>query len=71
MTCHEWAAGIRRNYTDLTFKVGEKSIVILKDLPVVQCDNCSEYLIEDEVILSMTDAKAELEIISFPASPCI
>ncbi len=66
-------AGMRHLLTDLPFKVGEKSIVILKDLPVIQCGNCSEYLIEDEVmerveaILSMADANAELEIIRYAA----
>jgi hypothetical protein len=53
--------------------VTELSIVILKDLPVLACDRCPEYLIEDAVfsrvdeILDRVDSSAELEIIRFAA----
>ena len=53
--------------------MSEHSIVILKNLPVLQCDNCGEYSIEDlvyrrvEEILGEVDASAELEIIRFAA----
>jgi YgiT-type zinc finger domain-containing protein len=59
--------------TDLPFKVHESSIVIVKSLPVLACDNCPEYLIEDAVmarvdqILARTDRAAELEIVRFAA----
>ena len=36
--------------TDLRFKVTEETIIILKGLPVWQCANCQEYLIEDAVM---------------------
>jgi YgiT-type zinc finger domain-containing protein len=58
---------------DLPFKLNEITIVILKGLPVLQCDNCSEYLLEDlvmgrvEEILQHTDIAAELEIIRYAA----
>lgn len=39
----------RGSITDLPFKVGDRQIVILKDLPVEQCEACSEYLIRDAV----------------------
>ena len=59
--------------TDLPFKVSNKTIVILKGLPVLQCDNCGKYVLEDSVmtrvedILQKADAAAELEIIRFAA----
>jgi len=59
--------------TDLPFKVTERTIVILKRLPVTQCQNCCEYLIEDTVftkvkeLISGADMSAELEIIPFTA----
>lgn len=59
--------------TNLPFKVSERTIVILKELPVVQCGKCSEYLIEDSVfarveqILAGVDPSVELEIIPFAA----
>jgi YgiT-type zinc finger domain-containing protein len=59
--------------TDLPFKVRETSIVILKNLPVLQCPKCPEYLIEDGVlsrideILARVDREAEVEIIRYAA----
>jgi YgiT-type zinc finger domain-containing protein len=59
--------------TNLPFKVNEATIIILKDLPVLQCDNCSEYLLDDPVmerveeILEKVDTAAELEIIKYAA----
>jgi len=47
--------------------------VIVKDLPVLQCENCSEYVLDDSIfarveeLLSRVDALAELEIIRFAA----
>ena len=62
---------MEKNITDLPFKVNDYSIIIIKKLPVVQCKNCGEYLIEDSVmkrtdsILMKMDKKAELEIFSY------
>ena len=73
MRCSVCGAELERTRTDLPFKVRETSIVILKSLPVLQCRNCPEYLIEDEVlsqvdqILAGVDKEAELEIIRYAA----
>ena len=73
MTCHVCGGRLERLITNLPFKVDDSSIVIIKDLPVLQCRNCSEYLIEDAVmeridaILSRVDAVAELEILRYVA----
>lgn len=59
--------------TDLPFKVSERTIVIIKSLPVLQCGNCQEYLIEDvamrkvESILENAGQEAELEVVSYAA----
>jgi YgiT-type zinc finger domain-containing protein len=59
--------------TDLPFKVSDTIMVILKGLPVRQCDKCSEYWLDDlvmdrvEEILQRSDAAAELEIIRYAA----
>ena len=59
--------------TDLPFKVSDKTIVILRNLPVLQCRSCAEYSFEDRVfaeieeILSRIDSSAELEVIRFAA----
>ena len=55
------------------FKVDETTIVIMKGLPVLQCENCSEYLLDDfvmkrmEEILDKVNSSAELEIIRYAA----
>jgi len=73
MKCHVCGSKFKPLITDLPFKVSETTIVILKALPVLQCDNCSEYLLEDAVmsrveeILEGVDAAVELEIIHYAA----
>jgi len=73
MKCTVCGAKLTAAKTDLPFKVSETSIVILKSLPVLQCSNCPEYLIEDGVlrrvddILARVDNEAEVEIIRYAA----
>lgn len=73
MKCRVCGSEMRPAVTDLPFKVSETTIVILKGLPVVQCDGCSEYLLEDRVlkrveeILEKVDTGAELEVIKYAA----
>ena len=73
MKCRVCGSELRRVTTDLPFKVNESGIVILKNLPVLQCGTCSEYLIEDQVfareedILQNVDSAAELEVIRYAA----
>ena len=73
MKCRVCGGPLRTSTTDLPFKVSQRTIVILKDLPVEQCEVCSEYLIADgvfarvEALLSGVDRSVELEIIPFAA----
>ena len=73
MKCRVCGSRLQPTKTDLPFKVTEHTIVVLKQLPVAQCERCSEYLIEDavfarvEVLLSKVNTSAELEIIPFAA----
>ena len=73
MKCGVCGSEMGSMVTDLPFKVSETSIVILKDLPVLQCNNCSEYLLDDPVmarveeILDKVDTAAELEVIRYAA----
>ena len=65
MTCEVCGNRLRPKHGDLPFKVGERTIVIIKDLPVLQCENCANYLLEDgvvgrvDVILASVDNAAE------------
>ena len=73
MKCHICGSRLQTLITDLPFKISDTTIVILKGLPVLQCENCSEYLLDDpimgrvEEILDRVDAAAELEIIRYAA----
>jgi YgiT-type zinc finger domain-containing protein len=73
MKCGVCGDQLRPVHSDLPFKVSEQTIVILKDLPVLQCQNCAQYLLEDRVlsrvdaILARIDSAAELEIIRYAA----
>lgn len=71
MICHNCGTKLEKLTTNLPFKVNQDCIVIVKDLPVLQCLNCSQYLIEDVVmekvdsILNKIDKTAELEVLSY------
>jgi YgiT-type zinc finger domain-containing protein len=73
MKCHVCGSNMKSVITNLSFKVNETTIVILKELPVLQCKNCSEYLLDDPVmkrvdeILEKVDTSAELEVIKYAA----
>jgi YgiT-type zinc finger domain-containing protein len=73
MNCHNCGGNLESAITDLPFKISQHSIIIIKELPVLQCQNCNEYLLEDPVmarvdsILNKIDAKVEVEILSYAA----
>ena len=73
MKCRICGSRLEPITTDLPFKIGAQTIVILKRLPVEQCACCSEYSLDDAVfarveeLLSKADVSAELEIIAFAA----
>jgi YgiT-type zinc finger domain-containing protein len=69
--CRNCGGKLEKVITDLPFKVRINSIVIIKNLPVLQCPNCNKYLIEDPVmekvdsILEKIDKTAELEVLNY------
>jgi YgiT-type zinc finger domain-containing protein len=73
MKCTACGAEMRSTKSDLPFKTTEHTIVILKSLPILQCENCAQYLIEDAVlgrvdrILATVDQAAELQVIRYAA----
>jgi len=64
---------MRPRVTDLPFKITDTAIVIVKSLPVLQCESCREYMIEDSVMvrvdemLSSADSSIELEVVRYAA----
>ena len=73
MTCHVCGANMSPIRTNLPFKVSQTTIVIVKELPVLQCDGCGEYLLDDyvmehvEQIFERVDVTAELEVLKYAA----
>ncbi len=73
MKCHVCGSRMQSINTDLPFKVNDTTIIIMKDLPVIQCDGCSEYLLDDPVlkrvdaIIENAETEAELKIIRYAA----
>jgi YgiT-type zinc finger domain-containing protein len=64
---------MERRITDLPFKVGDTSIVIVKALPAFVCMQCGETELESPVMvrveqmLSSVDRSAELEVLRYAA----
>ena len=73
MKCHVCGSRMQSINTDLPFKVNDTTIIIMKDLPVIQCNGCSEYLLDDpvlkrvEAIIENAETEAELKIIRYAA----
>ncbi len=73
MKCRVCGGQLESRITDLPFKVGDSSIVILRSLPVLQCRQCGETELEQatmlrvDQLLASVDASAELEVIRYAA----
>lgn len=73
MKCRVCSGKMKTSATDLPFKTDRKTIVILKELSVIQCENCSEYLLDEqtmakvESMLNKVDKATELKIVKYTA----
>lgn len=73
MTCRVCGGTLEPRVTDLPMKVSDSTIVILKQLPVLECSQCGDTELEHETmlrvdrLLARVDKSAELEVIRFAA----
>jgi YgiT-type zinc finger domain-containing protein len=73
MRCRICGGLLENRITDLPFKLGDTSIVIVKGLPVLECLQCHETELEQAVmervekLLDSVDRAAELEVLSYAA----
>jgi YgiT-type zinc finger domain-containing protein len=73
MRCRVCGGLLEHRVTDLPFKIGDSSIVILKALLVLQCRQCGDTELEHETMLRVdqvlagVDTSSELEVIRFAA----
>lgn len=64
---------MRAAVTDLPFKLNDRSIVVIKGLPVLLCENCTEYALEDRVMATVdhifagADDASELRVVKYAA----
>ena len=71
MTCHICGGRFEKVVTSVPFKVADDAIVIFRSLPVLQCLNCREYVIENavmdkvETILGSFDGNVELRVLGY------
>jgi YgiT-type zinc finger domain-containing protein len=71
--CRVCGGGMEPRVTDLPFKIGDSAVVILKEVPVLQCAQCGEIEIEQQImvkvekLLASVDRSAELEVIRYAA----
>jgi len=69
MRCGVCGGAMESRVTDLPFKLGDTSIVIVKALPVRQCSQCGEVELEEvamvhvDTLLAAVDKSAELEVL--------
>jgi YgiT-type zinc finger domain-containing protein len=73
MRCHVCGGEMHLANSDMPFKLDRTRIVIIKDLPVLQCAECGEHAFSDAVMakieetLANSDSGAELEVVRYAA----
>jgi len=74
MKCRVCGADLQKTVMDLPFKVASRSTVIVNDLPVLECPQCSEIGLEDPVmaqvdrLLKSVHEGTRLEIVQYAAA---
>ena len=67
MKCHVCGSKMKPVVTDLPFKVNNNTIVVIKNLPVLQCEGCTEYLLDDPVMQRVEEIAVQY---SFESQRC-
>ena len=73
MKCTQCGARMVESVTDLPFKLGATEIVVIRGVPVLECESCTEHLIKDaemeriEALLERRSPAAEIEVVRFAA----
>ena len=73
MRCRICGGPLQARVTDLPFKTGDTSIVIVRSLPVFQCGQCGETELDDAAmsrvddLLARVNQSAEIEVVRYAA----
>jgi YgiT-type zinc finger domain-containing protein len=71
--CRICGGAMEERVTDLPFKIGDTSIVIVRSMPVLQCRQCGEAELENvamsrvDRLLAAVDRSAALEVVRYAA----
>jgi len=71
--CRVCGGAMEERVTDLPFKIGDRSIVIVRALPVLQCRQCGETELDNiamarvDRLLASVDRSGELEVVRYAA----
>jgi YgiT-type zinc finger domain-containing protein len=66
---------MRRVVTDLPFRVNRSVMIILRNLPLVECSECGAYILEEKVmervheIVGRLRSPSHLEAVLYSATP--
>ena len=75
MKCRVCGGVQQRMETDLPFKTGDHTIVVMKGIPVYQCGRCAEYSLDDptfarvEELLARVGAFQDISLPHYIPSP--
>lgn len=75
MKCHLCGKPMRRVVTDLPFRVNRSVMIILRNLPLVECSECGAYILEEKVmervheIVGRLRSPSHLEAVLYSATP--
>ena len=73
MKCRVCGGTMEERVTDLPFKIGDASIVIVRSLPGLQCRQCGETELRDlemvrvDRLLAAVNHTSELEVVRYAA----
>jgi len=73
MKCHVCGCEMTEEKSDMPFKISQHKVVIFKDLPVIQCTGCGEFLLTDsvmaevEALLDKSIPETELDVLRYAA----
>ena len=77
MKCHVCGGLLTPTVSDLPFRLGPTKIVVVKRLPVLECDSCVELSIEDHVmekvesLLERVGEDAELAVVAYAGGAAV
>ena len=75
MKCHVCGNSMTRVASDLPFRVNRSVMIILRDLPLMECNECGAYAFEERVmervheIVERLKSPSHLEAVLYAASP--